>query len=80
MAALGEHAYEWWVEKYGPVCGICGRKPTAKRRLDRDHDHATGAPRGLLCARDNRALPSWVTPEWLRKAADYLEKGSHETV
>lgn len=56
------------------VCGICGRPPTRTRRLDRDHDHNTGKPRGLLCARCNRALPRWITPEWLRKAAEYLER------
>lgn len=55
-------------------CALCGRLPSANRRLDRDHDHATGQPRGLLCARCNRALPRWVTPDWLRLAAVYLER------
>ena len=65
--------YEQWVELYGEVCGICGRGP-GTRRLDRDHCHKAGRPRGLLCARCNRALPNWVTPEWLRAAANYLER------
>lgn len=71
-AILGEMPYEEWVELFGERCGICGRAPTARRRLDRDHDHKSGEARGLLCARCNRALPSWVTVEWLRKAIIYL--------
>lgn len=59
----------------GEVCGVCGRRRTEKdRRLDRDHDHRTGQPRGLLCTRCNRWLVNWMTPEWLRAAADYLER------
>lgn len=74
LAAL-EQAYPAWVElNGGESCAICGRLPSLNRRLDRDHDHRTGAPRGLLCARCNRALPSWVTAEWLRAAAAYLER------
>lgn len=75
-AVLKTMTYEQWVVIFGARCGICGRLPTARRRLDRDHDHRTGKPRGLLCARCNRALPSWVTPEWLRLAADYLERAA----
>jgi len=43
----------------GGRCAICGRRPRTKR-LAVDHDHATGAPRGLLCANNeqgcNRAV------------------------
>jgi hypothetical protein len=58
----------------GNRCGICHRPPSWHRRLDRDHDHRTGQPRGLLCVRCNRALPNWVTAGWLRAAAAYLER------
>jgi hypothetical protein len=57
----------------GERCAICERGP-GSRRLDRDHDHTTGRPRGLLCARCNRALPNWMTSAWLRAAAAYLER------
>ena len=73
-AVLADMPYEEWEAVYGPSCGICGRSATARRRLDRDHDHKTGRARGLLCARCNRALPSWVTGEWLRAAVLYLER------
>jgi hypothetical protein len=55
----------------GGVCGICGTTPKT-RRLHVDHDHRTGAIRGLLCHRCNRALPVWITTDWLRKAYRYL--------
>lgn len=71
---LSEMPYEEWVRTYGEKCGVCGRAPTATRRLDRDHSHSTGEPRGLLCARCNRALPSWVDSAWLRKATYYLDR------
>lgn len=73
MEALSE-TYEVWVDIFGETCGICGRKPTARRRLDRDHDHKTGAKRGLLCARCNRALPGHIDRVWLLAAAEYLAK------
>lgn len=58
----------------GDFCGVCGRKPSATRRLDRDHDHRTKEPRGLCCSRCNRALPVWVTVEWLEAAIRYLKR------
>lgn len=69
-----EQTYEQYVElNGGERCGICHRPPVT-RRLDRDHCHKTGRPRGLLCPRCNRALPHWITSSWLRAAADYLER------
>lgn len=73
-AILNTMPYEEWVEEYGEVCGICGRKPTANRRLDRDHDHKTGLPRGLLCAKCNRSLPGHVDISWLERALVYLKR------
>jgi hypothetical protein len=73
--ALDHLPYEWWVERYGEVCGICGALPK-NRRLDRDHDHRTGEPRGLLCWSCNRLLPNRVDAEWLRRASGYLARAS----
>lgn len=69
-----ETPYELWEQRFGTRCGICGRPQGPKRRLDRDHDHKTGMPRGLLCHRCNRALPTWVTIEWLSAAIAYLQR------
>lgn len=60
----------------GERCAICGAEPKPGRRLQRDHDHRTGYPRGLLCFRCNRQLPTWATIEWMRAALAYLERTS----
>ena len=62
------------MERFGERCGVCGRPPKDGRKLHRDHDHRTGEIRGLLCFPCNRALPAYVTEEWLRKALAYLER------
>lgn len=60
------------VHGLGEVCGICERPP-ATRRLDRDHSHTTGKPRGLLCARCNQRLErGGDTLEWLSAAMRYI--------
>jgi|SRR5215469_7118250 len=59
------------VAEHGPGCQICGTVPKT-RGLQWDHDHKTEETRGWLDHRCNRALPSWVTPWWLIRAAIYL--------
>jgi hypothetical protein len=75
MAAL-DLPYEWYVEQFGERCGICGKGRSDTRKLDRDHEHkGDGSPRGLLCAFPcNTGLKGWMTAEWLRRAAAYLEQ------
>ena len=80
MAAL-DLEYAGYVQlNGGDRCAICLRErgPSA-RRLDRDHDHRTGTPRGLLCHRCNRTLPAWITSEWLRAAAAYLDRAAERS-
>ena len=56
------------------TCGICGAAPTATRALARDHDHATGKPRGPLCTRCNMGLGYFKDDiDRLRAAISYLE-------
>jgi hypothetical protein len=73
LAALTRTYQEYILLNGGETCGICGAQPKT-RRLDRDHDHHTGEPRGLLCVRCNRALPGWIDSQWLRSAIRYLER------
>lgn len=44
--------YDALLEWQGGRCYVCGQVPRS-RRLAVDHDHATGAVRGLLCANDD---------------------------
>lgn len=44
--------YETLLRWQGGGCAVCGGKPKSKR-LAVDHDHKTGAVRGLLCSRHN---------------------------
>lgn len=57
-------------------CCACRRPRSLERRHDRDHDHTTGKPRGLLCVRHNKMLDSRTSPQELRALADYLERAA----
>lgn len=54
-------------------CAICEGDGDG-RALSVDHDHHTGKIRGLLCGRCNFAV-ACESPELLRRAAAYLERG-----
>jgi hypothetical protein len=63
------------VRTQGGVCPLCGRIP--EKALVVDHDHGTGAVRGLLCDRCNLQLgwieqPDWDA--WVAAARAYLER------
>ena len=64
----------------GGKCAICEQEETEKRdgvlkSLAVDHDHETGAVRGLLCSPCNQAIGKLKDdPAILRRAADYIEK------
>lgn len=66
--------YARLLDAQGGHCALCPATPKT-RRLHVDHNHATGAVRGLLCHRCNRALPTWVTQAWLSGAVCYLRIG-----
>src|SRR5271156_1135345 len=55
-------------------CDICGRMPQGRRRLNFDHDHATGAFRGWLCHACNVLLGyAEDSQERLLAAVRYLD-------
>lgn len=59
----------------GGGCAICGRAPREDIALHVDHDHATGAIRGLTCFRCNNALGDFADdPSLLEHAAAYLSR------
>lgn len=73
--------YEQMLAEQGGKCAICGTKEEGRgyEWLHVDHDHATGAVRGLLCALCNFGLGKFKdNPDWLRRAAEYVEMGNRE--
>jgi hypothetical protein len=56
------------------LCDICGKAPSGRRPwLYVDHDHATGAFRGLLCGHCNLGLGHFLdNPELMESAITYL--------
>ena len=58
-------------------CGVCGKRPSSARHMDRDHDHITGLPRGLACPGNtgcNALMPRQMTLERARAIVGYLER------
>lgn len=53
-------------------CGICKTAQTW-RQLAVDHDHVSGAVRGLLCTACNLMLGILERQDWRHKAEAYLE-------
>jgi len=69
---MTREAFDATVQQQGDVCAICGRPPS---KFVVDHDHRTGAIRGLLCGPCNRALGHLQDqPGLCRAAAEYLRE------
>ena len=73
--------YESLFEQQSGVCAICGKPETRKTQtggvssLAVDHDHKTGAIRGLLCMTCNNALGHFYDSiELLENAIRYLKR------
>jgi len=67
--------YARMLEAQNGVCAICGEPRPDERTLHVDHDHESGAIRGLLCFRCNNALGDLREEyELFRRAADYLDR------
>lgn len=71
----GMTSQEWDAlhEAQGGRCAICRRPSLDGKPLRVDHDHKTGAVRGLLCSPCNTGLGQFQDePKRLEKAAEYL--------
>jgi len=78
---LRDRPYEWWedlsLKIHGGERGACGycRKPKPEDgKHERDHDHATGLPRGLACFRCNHHRLRLHTLETMEDGAAYLRR------
>lgn len=71
--AIGALDYEAMLVFQDGRCAICGEVPVRDKTLHVDHDHRTGAVRGLLCTRCNTGI-GWWQDNGLRmfKAAAYV--------
>jgi hypothetical protein len=67
--------YERMLAAQDGHCALCPNTPKT-RRLSVDHNHKTGAVRGLLCFSCNRTLPHYKDSAWLARAATYV--AAHE--
>lgn len=75
--------YAEMLERAGGVCEICGRVPSevSKKGPCVDHCHDTSKVRGILCAPCNMGIGHLRDdPDVLRKALEYLEHHSVESV
>lgn len=67
--------YDELLEQQSCVCAICEGTNPSGHRLAVDHDHITGAVRGLLCHACNAGVGKLRDdPGLLRAAATYLEE------
>lgn len=61
--------------KQGGVCAICGGSDPGPRDWHTDHDHATGAVRGILCHHCNMGLGAFRDSiQKLWKAIEYIHR------
>jgi hypothetical protein len=71
--------YEEMLEGQRGVCAICDGLPSGKNKsLCVDHDHETGAVRGLLCHRCNALID--VSVRFRSKIDEYLANPPYECI
>jgi hypothetical protein len=73
LYGIGLPQYEELLLRQNGVCAICARPPRGKRPLEVDHNHESGAVRGLLCGNCNRAIALLdENPELFDRAREYV--------
>jgi hypothetical protein len=67
--------YERMLVEQSGGCAVCAAPPPERGSLHVDHDHETGAVRGLLCVSCNNAIGAFREQYALfQRAADYLDR------
>jgi hypothetical protein len=69
--------YQQMHEAQQGLCLICRQPAAPHRMLAVDHDHVSGAVRGLLCGTCNTALPLVEDPVKLANALQYLADAAY---
>ena len=70
---ITEAEYDALVAAQGGVCAVCQERPPGHV----DHDHRTGAVRGVLCSGCNQGLGNFRdSADAMRRGADYIERTS----
>lgn len=79
---ITEAQYLELLDHQGGACAICGRKPAPGKNLHVDHNHRSGAVRGLLCMTCNHDLLGRrdKDPGLFQRAHDYLVDPPAEAV
>jgi hypothetical protein len=72
---IGLGQYDMLLRLQNGTCALCLRPPK-NLPLHVDHDHGTGAIRGLLCHRCNRGLGYLRVRAVLERAVGYVERQS----
>jgi hypothetical protein len=77
---ITESDYVLLLNKQNDCCDICGiHKSIYGKKFAVDHDHSTGAIRGLLCSNCNTGIGKLKdNVDTIRKALQYMEKHKHE--
>lgn len=76
LYGLTAETYDALLRAQDGKCAMCEFPPPAGKTLHVDHDHATGAVRGLLCAGCNIGLGAYETPGFIQAAKRYLTPAS----
>lgn len=76
LYGVDPETYHRMLKEQDGVCAICKKPPAELQPLHLDHDHQTGKPRGLLCAKCNSMLTHFGDrTEGLLKMLDYVQRG-----
>ena len=78
---LTKEEWESLLKKQGSTCAICHRDKPKDSHWHTDHNHATGAIRGILCHHCNQALGIFFdSPVFLQSAMDYLNRNEFSSI